>query len=119
MSSRTRVGTLLDEHAHRVDIAEARAGTQRVGEMQLGRVDVLLEHRGDTALRVLSGRPAERGLRDDHDARTAPRGTNRRREPGDATTEHQHVEGVHRIQPTRAVTRARRDLRWSIRRRAR
>ena len=48
------VGSLGDEHAHRVGIAEPGAGGERVGEVQLGRVG-LFERGGDSTLRVAGG----------------------------------------------------------------
>ena len=52
-----------DENVHRVDVAEAGAGRDGVGEVQGGRVDVGFERGGDTALRVLGRGPGQLTLR--------------------------------------------------------
>ena len=47
----------VDEDADRFDVAQPRSGRERVGEVQVGRVGITGEDRGDTALR-----PPCRGL---------------------------------------------------------
>ena len=42
--------SLVDQHPHGVHVAQARAGGERVGEVQVGGVGVAAEHRGDAAL---------------------------------------------------------------------
>ena len=49
--------TFVDQHPDRVGVAQPGARGQRVGQVQVGRVGVLVQHRGHAALR-----PAGRGL---------------------------------------------------------
>ena len=52
----------LASDAHRVGVAEAAAGGEGVGAVQLGRVVGRVERRGHPTLRVAGGRPAELAL---------------------------------------------------------
>ena len=80
ISSSTRGGPSLDEDAHRVDVAQPRAGSERVGEVQVRRVLVVVEDRRDAALRPSRRRLRERRLGDDaHLARRRRRAGPRRR----------------------------------------
>ena len=90
------VGPLVDEHADRVDVAQARARVQRVGEVQLGRVG-LGERGRDAALGVARRRVRQLALRQ-HEHRQAPtRRMERGRQPCDAAPQHEDVE--HDDQP--------------------
>ncbi len=98
------IGTLGDEDAHRVGIAQARAGSQRVDEVQIGRVG-RGQRRGHAALRV-----ARRGMRQlalgQHEHGQAPaRRVERSRQPRDATPQHEDV--VHNGQPRCRLGRSR------------
>ena len=55
-------GPSVDEHAHRVGVAQPAARGERVGAVQLGRVVVVEQRRGHAALRVAGRRPAELAL---------------------------------------------------------
>ena len=84
------VGTLGHEDAHRVGVAETRAGGQRVDEVQIGRVG-RGQRGGHAALRV-----ARRGVRQltlgQHEHGKAPaRRVERSRQPRDAAPQHEDV----------------------------
>ena len=98
ISSCDAARALVDEDAHRLLVAQAGAGRQRVGEVQVGRVLVGAEHRGDAALGPARGGLRQRALGQhaERQRRRRPAGTgqpHRGRQAGDATPEDQDVEG--------------------------
>ena len=84
------VGTFVDQHAHGFGVAQAGAGVDRVLVVQLGRVG-FAEGRGDAALGEEGRRIVQARLGEQADMPAAG-GGDRRREPGDAAAEHEHVE---------------------------
>ena len=92
-------GPLVDQDAHRLLVAEARTGRQRVGQVQVGRVLVAAQHRRDPALGPARRRLGQRAL-GEHTERQGGRGgcarpgqAHRGRQPGDAAAQDQDVEG--------------------------
>ena len=86
-------GSLVDEDADGVDVAQPGAGGERVGEVQVGGVRVAGEHRGDAALGPSRGGLIELALGEHADAQ-AERvgGPHRGRQAGDAAAEDEEVE---------------------------
>ena len=80
-SSRTRAGPLLHQHPHRVVVAQAHAGLERVLEVEFGRV-VVADGRRDAALGEEGGGLVEVALGDEAHvpavARPPPRPSARR-----------------------------------------
>ena len=87
---------LVDQDPHGVDVAQAGAGLEGVGQVEVGRVLVLGEHGGHPALGPAGGRLGQLGLGQhaDPDAaqHRAGRGPDRGRQPGDAAAEDEEVE---------------------------
>ena len=83
---------LVDEHAHGLGVAEARAGDERVADVVLGAV-VGEHHAGDAALRVAGVGVLEHVLRHEGDAASALHGVQRDGEPGDAAADDDGVDG--------------------------
>ncbi len=54
--------SLVHQHADGGRVAQAGAGGQRVGQVEVGRVLVTAEHGGDPTLRPAGGRLRELGL---------------------------------------------------------
>ena len=120
-----RVGTLADKDAGRVDVAQPTAGGERVLEMELDRVVLGVQRRGDAALCPVGRRHPEITLRDEADAgNPALDELERGRAPRDAATDDDRVEGhvgafrhgvpastsrlsINRMGPTRAAIRSR------------
>ena len=98
-------GSLVDEDADGVDVAQPGPGGERVGEVQVGRVGIAGEHRGDAALGPAGGGLIELALGEHADAQ-AERvgGPHRGREPGHAAAQDEQVESRavarHCRQPT-------------------
>ena len=79
----------VDEHADGIDVAQAGARLQGVGQVEVGRVRILREHGGHPALGPPGRRLHELGLRQDPQAQ--PRfggGAHGRREAGDPTSQY-------------------------------
>ena len=84
---------LLDEDPHGVLVAQAGAGGEGVGQVQVGRVGVAAEHGRDAALRPARRRLVELALGQHADPQAVHvRGPDGRREPGDAGAEDQQVQ---------------------------
>jgi hypothetical protein len=84
-SSRPLAHADVDHHV----VAQAGSGRHRIGNVR-GEGVALAEHAGDTTLRVLGVRLVAGAL--GHDDHVTVRGClERKRQPGDATTEHQIV----------------------------
>ena len=89
---------LVDEHPHRIGVAQAGAGGQGVGPVQVGGVGVAAEHRGHAALGPTGGRLVEVALGEhaDPQAGIAVGGDggrlHRGRKPGDAAAQDQEIE---------------------------
>ena len=89
--------TLVDQDAHGLDVAQPGPRRERVGEVEVGRVRVLVEHGRDPALG-----PARRGLlelRLGEDAHPHPVDLGRPDRRGQARhtgAEHEEVEVGHR-----------------------
>ena len=99
---------LVDEHPHGVDVAQAGAGGERVGEVEVGGVGVAAEHGGHAALRPAGRGLLELALGEHADAHAVQLGgPHRGRQPGHARPEDEQVEVGHRLRwPTRsALTR--------------
>ena len=95
MSSLTRLGSLVDEDADGVDVAQAGAGRERVGEVEVGGVGVAGEHRGDAALGPAGGGLVELALGEHADPQAECVGRpHRGRQPRHAAAEDQQVESV-------------------------
>ncbi len=92
-------GALVDEDAHRLVVAQAGAGAQRVGQVQVGRVLVAAEHGGHPALGPAGGGLRQLALGQHPEGQRGPRRrdgfgeTDRGRQPGDAAAQDQDVEG--------------------------
>ena len=87
------LGAFGDEHAHRVRVAEAGAGRDGVGEVQLGRVvGTVVERGGDTTLRIARRGVGELAFREDDHRPAGASGMDGSRQAGDPTAEHQQVE---------------------------
>ena len=92
-------GALVDEDPHGLLVAQPGAGGQGVGQVQVGRVLVAAEHRGDAALGPAGGRLRQRALGQDAEGqrRSARRDgsgePDRGGQPGDAAAQDQDVEG--------------------------
>ena len=83
----------VDEHPHGVDVAQAGAGGERVGQVQVGAVRVAAEHRGHAALRPPRGGLLELGLGEHaHPHAVDLGGPHRRRQPGHPRPQHQQVQ---------------------------
>ncbi len=100
------VGPLVDEHAHRVLVAQPGTRRQGVGQVEVRRVLVTSEHRRDSALGPASSRLGELPLGQDGDRQRPARAhygpstadsragrTHGNRQARHAAPEHQHVEG--------------------------
>ncbi len=83
--------SLVGQYPYRVRVAQAAAGGQRVGAVQLGRVVRGIERGGDATLRVASRRPTELALGEHRDRHPVPTGPHRGRQAGDAAAEHEDV----------------------------
>ena len=91
---------LVDEHPHRVGVAQPGAGGQGVGQVEVGRVGVAAQHRGHPALRPPGGGLGQLALGQDADPQPVDVGRpHRGRQAGDAGPEDQQVE-VRGIAPT-------------------
>ena len=100
MSSWTRDGPLVDEHPHRVDVAEPGAGGEGVGQVEVGRVLVATEHGGDPALGPAGGGLLQLGLGEHaHPHAVDLRRPDRGRQAGHAGPEHQQIEVSHGSRP--------------------
>ena len=98
-------GSLVDEDADCLDVAQAGPRGERVGEVQVGRVGIASEHRGDASLG-----PSSRGLIEltlgEHADSQAERvgGAHRGREAGNSAAQDEEVESRavarHCRQPT-------------------
>ena len=92
-------GALVDQDAHGLLVAQARAGGKGVGQVQVGRVLVAPEHRGHAALGPARCRLRQRALGQDAEGetRSARRDgsgePDRGGQPGDAAAQDQDVEG--------------------------
>ena len=87
------VGSLVDEHAHGVDVAQPVAGGERVGEVEVGGVGIgAAEHGGHAALGPPGRRHVEGGLGEHADPHAQARGPHRGRQAGDAGAEDEQVE---------------------------
>jgi len=88
---------LVDQHAHRVDVAEPRPGGQGVGQVQVGRVLVPAEDGRHPALGPAGRRLGELALGEDPDGEAGVCAVlgeaHRSREAGDTAAEDQDVEG--------------------------
>ena len=83
----------FDQNPNGLDITEAITGCQRVGQMQIGRIGIATEHRGDTALRPPGGGLLERPLRENPDPQSVPvGGADRGGKTGDAGAHHEEIE---------------------------
>ena len=102
ISSSTRGGPSLDEDAHRVDVAQPRTGSERVGEVQVRRVLVVVEDRRDAALRPSRRRLRERRLGDDAHLAAGVGEPDRDGEAGHAAPDDERVEAHEG--PTTAAT---------------
>ncbi len=91
---------LVDKDPHRVGVAQAGAGGQGVGPVQVGGVGVAAEHGGHAALGRTGGGLVEVALGQHADPQSgiAAGGDggrlHRGREPGDATAQHQEIEHI-------------------------
>ena len=75
---------LVDQHPHRVDVAQARARRERVGQVQVDLLGVARERGRDTTLRPPCRGQVETALGDDPGAQSVGAGgLDRRRQPGD------------------------------------
>ncbi len=79
------------EHLHCLDVAQPRAGGERVGEVQFGGVGRGQRGR-DASLRVASRRKRQLALRQHNRRQPLPSGLERGRETGDAAPEHENVD---------------------------
>ncbi len=92
-------GTLVDQDAHGLLVAQSRAGSQSVGQVQVGRVLVAPEHRGHAALGPAGGRLRQRPLGQDAEGETRSARRDGSGEPdrggqsGDTAAQDQDVEG--------------------------
>jgi hypothetical protein len=87
-------GALVDQDPHGVDVAQAGAGLERVGQVEVGRVLVGREDGGDAALGPAGGRLVQVGLGQDPDPQAgATGGADGGREAGDPAAEDEEVEG--------------------------
>ena len=96
-----RFRPLLDQDPHRVEVAGARAGHERV-ELVLGGGVPRAQRCGDPALRPLGGAGGEDVLGDDEDLADLAREPQRGGQPGDARADD-HDVGARR--PARAPAR--------------
>ena len=87
-------GALVDEDAHGVDVAQAGAGGQGVGQVEVGGVGVAAQHGGDAPLGPAGGGLVEVGLgQHPHPhAVVGGGGLDRGREAGHPTAEDEQVE---------------------------
>ncbi len=89
-------GALVDQDPHRLDVAQAGAGLEGVGEVEVGGVGVAAQDGGHAALGPAGGRLRQLALGEHADPHAVhvcgPDGGG---EAGDAGTEHQEVERVH------------------------
>ena len=85
---------LVDQDAHRLLVAQAGAGGQGVGQVQVGRVLVAAEHRGHAALGPAGGRLGQRALGQhaEREGAARPGQPHGGRQPGDAAAQDQDVE---------------------------
>ena len=94
---------LVDEHPDRVHVAQPRTRSERVGEVQVRRVLVVVQHRGDAALRPARRRLRQRRLRHDADLDAGVGEPDGDGQPGDAAADDERVE-AHVSAPTTAST---------------
>ena len=102
---------LVDQDPDRVEVAEAGAGGERVGQVEVGGVGIAAEHGGHAALRPTSRGLGQLALGEHADLHAVhvggPHGGG---EAGDAGTEHEQIERVHPASlphPSRNWTRLR------------
>ena len=104
---------LVDQHPHGVGVAQAGAGGQRVGQVQVGRVRVLAEHGGHAALGPAGRRLRQLALGEHADPHAVGAGgADGGRQAGHAAAQDEQVErfDVGRRsgrQPIRPIARAR------------
>ena len=81
------------QHAHSIDIAEACARSQCVGQMQVGGIGITTENGGNPTLGPTSGRLFQRAF-GEHANTNSGLGCcpHRSREPGHAGTHHEKIE---------------------------
>ena len=97
ISSLTRPGPLVDQHPHGVGVAQAGAGGQGVGQVEVGRVGVARQHRGHAALGPPGGGLVQLALGEHADPQAVDvGGADGGRQPGHAAAEHQQVERLGR-----------------------
>ena len=88
--------TLVDENADGFEVAEAGASVERVRQMEVGRIGVSAEHRGDAALGPAGRRLLQLALGEHADPHAVDvGGPYRGREACDAGAEDEQIERVH------------------------
>lgn len=86
-------GAFLDENAHRIDVTETVTGGKGVGQMQIGRIRIAPQYRGNAALCPSSGCLFKCALREDSDPQpVAIGGPDRGGETGDTGAHNQKIE---------------------------
>ena len=89
------IGPLVDEDTDGFDVAQPRSGRERVGEMEVGRVGITGEDRGDAALCPPRGGLVELAFRQHADTEAECIGCpHRGRQPRDSAAEDQKIEPV-------------------------
>ena len=88
-------GAFVDQNPHRLLVAQAGAGGERVGQVQVGRVLVAPQDRGDAPLSPARGRLGEHALGQDAQGRR-PGEPDGGGQAGDAAAQDQDVEGTRR-----------------------
>ena len=85
--------SLVDQHSHGFGVTQSRAGGQRVGEVEIGRVGIAIQHRGHAALSPSGRRLRERTFGEHTNPHPVSfRGPHRGRQPCHARAEHQQIE---------------------------
>ena len=104
ISSSTRARPLVDEDPDGVHVAQPRAGPKRVGEVQVRRVLVVVQDRGDAALGPPRRRLGQRRLRDDADLDAGVGEPHGDGQPRDAAADDEGVEASRRCGRRRPPT---------------
>jgi hypothetical protein len=85
--------TFLDKDPHCIDVAEPITGGKGVGQMEIGRIRIAAQHRGNAALRPSGGGLFECTLCEDSDTEPVSiGGPNRGGETGDAGAHNEEIE---------------------------